>query len=165
MGSCARTDAKPIDRDVMMKYDIAKNEEGPLRRTTNANVNANTSDKASTLETAKGKTSEGVNPESGVGVGEDGKAVVTAERYPPLHERLQNLETHLAVRYGVLYSSTLHSRYSQQYLVTIQCVYSTVASSIFIISSAVPRRAYHKIRKRSPALGSFALQSASPWCE
>ena len=33
ISSCARTDAKPIDRDVQMKYDIARNEEGPLRRT------------------------------------------------------------------------------------------------------------------------------------
>src|ERR1700733_4385140 len=31
--SCARTDARTVDRDVMMKFDIAKNEDGPLRRT------------------------------------------------------------------------------------------------------------------------------------
>lgn len=32
-GSCARTDARQVDRDRQMKYDIAKNEDGPLRRT------------------------------------------------------------------------------------------------------------------------------------
>ncbi|KAK0464737.1 uncharacterized protein EV420DRAFT_1745013 [Desarmillaria tabescens] len=32
--SCARTDAKTLDRDSQMKYDIAKNDDGPLRRTT-----------------------------------------------------------------------------------------------------------------------------------
>ena len=31
--SCARTDAKPVNRDVQMKYDIAKNDDGPLRST------------------------------------------------------------------------------------------------------------------------------------
>jgi len=31
--SCARVDAKPIDRDKQIKYDIAKNEAGPLTRT------------------------------------------------------------------------------------------------------------------------------------
>ncbi|KAK0438334.1 uncharacterized protein EV420DRAFT_1736269 [Desarmillaria tabescens] len=31
--SCARTDAKTLDRDTQMKYDIAKNDDGPLRRT------------------------------------------------------------------------------------------------------------------------------------
>ena len=30
---CARVDAKPIDRDKQIKYDIAKNEAGPLTRT------------------------------------------------------------------------------------------------------------------------------------
>ena len=31
-------DAKPVDRDVQIKYDIAGNEEGPLRRTVVAAV-------------------------------------------------------------------------------------------------------------------------------
>ncbi|KAK0188264.1 hypothetical protein F5146DRAFT_882117, partial [Armillaria mellea] len=31
--SCARTDAKTLNRDTQMKYDIVKNEDGPLRRT------------------------------------------------------------------------------------------------------------------------------------
>jgi hypothetical protein len=34
--SCARTAAKPIDRDEQMKYDIAKNSDGPLLRTMKA---------------------------------------------------------------------------------------------------------------------------------
>ncbi|KAF9474694.1 hypothetical protein BDN70DRAFT_936442 [Pholiota conissans] len=33
LSSCARVDAKPIDRDKQMQYDIAKNGEGPLTRT------------------------------------------------------------------------------------------------------------------------------------
>ena len=31
--SCARIDAKPVDKDIQMKYDIAKNEDGPLLKT------------------------------------------------------------------------------------------------------------------------------------
>jgi hypothetical protein len=36
IGSCARTDAKPIDRDEQMKYDIAKNNDEPISRTMKA---------------------------------------------------------------------------------------------------------------------------------
>jgi hypothetical protein len=63
--SCARTDSKMVDRDVMMKFDVAKNESN---RPTD-------------------KTSEGDH-------------AVTANRHPGLDERLKNLETHLAMRYG-----------------------------------------------------------------
>ncbi|KAI0305492.1 hypothetical protein B0F90DRAFT_1808742 [Multifurca ochricompacta] len=77
--SCARTDAKTVDREVMMKFDIAKNEEGPLRRTLKVEV--------------KGESN---GPTARI-VGDDNS--VTANRYPGLDERLKNLETHLAMRY------------------------------------------------------------------
>ena len=80
-GSCARADAKTVDRDVMMKFDIAKNEEGPLRRTLKVEMKDDNN-----RPTDKGKASE-VNP-------------ATANRHPGLDERLNNLETHLAMRYG-----------------------------------------------------------------
>ncbi|KAF5328788.1 hypothetical protein D9619_011662 [Psilocybe cf. subviscida] len=38
VSSCARVDAKPIDRDKQMKYDIAKNGDGPLTRTVKSNA-------------------------------------------------------------------------------------------------------------------------------
>lgn len=94
-----------------MKYDIAKNEEGPLRRTTNTNANANTSDNASGLDATKCEVGEDMSANMGVGVGADGKESVTAERYPPLDERLKNLETHLAVRYGTYCLRYLVSEY------------------------------------------------------
>lgn len=78
--SCARTDSRPVDRDVMMKFDIAKNEEGPLRRTLKVEMkdeNMRPLDKTT----------------------EDGR-LVTSNRHPGLDERLKNLETHLAMRYG-----------------------------------------------------------------
>ncbi|KAI0048282.1 hypothetical protein FA95DRAFT_1517697 [Auriscalpium vulgare] len=70
--SCARTDAKTIDRDVMMKFDVARNEEGPLRRT----MKVEEKDSAHDVE-----------------------GRVTAQRHPGLDERLKSIETHLAVKY------------------------------------------------------------------
>ncbi|KAF7985046.1 hypothetical protein HWV62_8885 [Athelia sp. TMB] len=84
--SCARTDARKIDRDVQMRYDIAKNEEGPLRRTVG---------KAPANEDVKGKGKAKEVPD----VAGTAERDVTAERYPALDERLANAETHLAVRY------------------------------------------------------------------
>lgn len=88
--SCARTDAKKLDRDVQMRYDITKNEEGPLRRTVGkaAATDATANGKMDTKGKGKGKQ-----------IDENGTDV-TRERYPALDERLVNAETHLAVRYG-----------------------------------------------------------------
>ena len=64
----------------MMKFDIAKNEEGPLRRTLKVEVkheNDRSTDKV--IESDQ---------------------MVTANRHPGLDERLNLLETHLAMRYG-----------------------------------------------------------------
>ncbi|KAF9241835.1 hypothetical protein BU15DRAFT_87083 [Melanogaster broomeanus] len=69
--SCARTDAKHLDRDSQMKYDIAKNEDGPLKRT---------------MKGAAGKDSQGKE-----------KLRTPAA----MDERLKNIEAHLAVRYGM----------------------------------------------------------------
>ncbi|KAK0244449.1 hypothetical protein EDD85DRAFT_199969 [Armillaria nabsnona] len=44
--SCARTDAKTLNRDTQMKYDIAKNEDGPLRRTMKKRVEEEKADEA-----------------------------------------------------------------------------------------------------------------------
>jgi hypothetical protein len=82
--SCARTDAKALDRDVQMKYDIAKNEEGPLRRTIKVPATAQDIPKSKSKQR---RTT--VNEDS-----------LSRERHPGLDERLVNLETHLAVRYG-----------------------------------------------------------------
>ncbi|THH12676.1 hypothetical protein EW146_g7472 [Bondarzewia mesenterica] len=68
--SCARTDAKPVDRDIMMKFDVARNEEGPLRRT---------------VKVAPQPVHADVD--------------VLSDKHPGLDERLRNLEEHLAVRY------------------------------------------------------------------
>ena len=81
-GSCARTDARHVDRDAQMKYDIAKNEDGPLRKTVK-----------------REHDDQGTEPSkeaAPLGAGDE----PTAQRYPALDERLRNVETHVAVRYG-----------------------------------------------------------------
>ena len=68
-----------------MKYDIAKNEDGPLRRTMKAAAPAQPESDA---QEADRKV---------LGFAQE---YPSAERYPGLDERLQNIEKHLAVRYG-----------------------------------------------------------------
>ncbi|OCH93741.1 hypothetical protein OBBRIDRAFT_789944 [Obba rivulosa] len=84
VSSCARTDAKTQNRDLQMKYDIAKNEDGPLRKTLkNAMVPGEASDKGKEKQKDSANTGD----------------LHTAARHPGLDERLRNLEAHLAVRY------------------------------------------------------------------
>jgi len=63
-----------------MKFDIAKNEEGPLRRTLKVE-----------MKSENNRTTDKII---------EGDHLVTASRHPGLDERLENLETHLAMRYG-----------------------------------------------------------------
>lgn len=88
--SCARADAKTQNRDLQMKYDIAKNEDGPLRRTL----------RSGTLPEAMQETSAAIQSHSSVRINETSD--LTSDRHPGLDERLRNAETHLAVRYGEL---------------------------------------------------------------
>jgi hypothetical protein len=69
-----------VDRDVMMRFDIAKNEDGPLRRTLKVEMKNESNRHAD-------KTIQGGDS-------------ATASRHPGLDERLKILETHLAMRYG-----------------------------------------------------------------
>ncbi|KAI0358544.1 hypothetical protein OH77DRAFT_1474252 [Trametes cingulata] len=85
--SCARTDAKTQNRDLQMKYDIAKNEDGPLRRTLKSGASADAQPAAAT---SKADTTGAAAPT---------RDYPSAERYPALDERLQNIEKHLAIRY------------------------------------------------------------------
>lgn len=87
--TCARTDAMPVNRDVQMKYDVARNEGGPLRRTVRSEQNHGDAENKPALEKGKGKAvtvSDGDN--------------TTLQKHPGFGERFANLEEHLAVRYG-----------------------------------------------------------------
>ena len=87
--SCARADMKTIDRDAQMKYDIAKNEDGPLKRTMKGGDAAKVSDEV---------LLKGNKPGSDGG---DVTMSLTPDRHPALDERLCNIEKHVAVRYGM----------------------------------------------------------------
>ena len=67
-----------------MKYDIAKNEDGPLRKTVKAQTSA-------TERTGTDTAKEGTVATPDIPI---------SERYPALEERLQNIEKHVPVRYG-----------------------------------------------------------------
>lgn len=103
--SCARTDAKPQNRDLQMKYDIAKNEDGPLKRTMKGSSTSGShkSEKGATVNGGiwKGKQKAvGFELKGGYRADESDKDVATAERHPGLAARFGDVEAHLAVRYG-----------------------------------------------------------------
>ncbi|GJJ06296.1 hypothetical protein Clacol_000487 [Clathrus columnatus] len=88
--TCARTDAIPINRDAQIKYDIAKNEHGPLTRTYKPGRNSENQQYRRTNEAiiigkAVSKPPETEQP--------------TLQKHPGLAERFSNFEDHLAVRY------------------------------------------------------------------
>ncbi|KAI6002853.1 hypothetical protein EDD15DRAFT_2225028 [Pisolithus albus] len=85
--SCARTDTKQLDREVQMKYDIAKNEDGPLRKTVQGVNRKEAQEKLVALS--------------------DGSE---SKDHPALDERLKNIEAHLAVRYVPASPRSLLSR-------------------------------------------------------
>lgn len=92
--SCARTDARTIDREVQMKYDIAKNDEGPLRRTKKIGKEPPSSPSMA----HPGPSRDPLSSATGVVVPRDEDAL--PKHHPGVDERLSNIETHLAVRYG-----------------------------------------------------------------
>jgi hypothetical protein len=107
--SCARVDAKPLEREIQMKYDIAKNEHGPLRRTLRKRKDTaeQTGDETFSWQAkAKQQRLSGVDSEI-QGVPED---QLTEEHHPGIHERLRNIETHFSIKYGVTIYSYLITR-------------------------------------------------------
>ncbi|KAH9858458.1 hypothetical protein C2E23DRAFT_798672 [Lenzites betulinus] len=111
--SCARTDAKTQNRDLQMKYDIAKNEDGPLRRTLKSGNTATTDQPAPSTRTTD--------------------AVPSAEKYPALDDRLQNVEKHLAVRYVPSPPRSLYDRlkYLEDHIIHLEREYPPWAALHF----------------------------------
>ncbi|KAF8075941.1 hypothetical protein FPV67DRAFT_1604644 [Lyophyllum atratum] len=126
--SCARADAKPIDRDVQMKYDIAKNDEGPLSRTVHA-----VGEKDKTSITDKGKGKERTDGEGSSSKLHSDETAWTAERHPGLDERLRNIETHLAVRYVPFPPRTLLARlkFLEEHIIRLEKEYPPWAALHF----------------------------------
>ncbi|KAI0786647.1 hypothetical protein C8Q75DRAFT_699846, partial [Abortiporus biennis] len=115
--SCARTDAKTQNRDIQMKYDIAKNEDGPLRKTMKQ--------RPKDQEPSPNRVDEGRK--------ETGSHPPTASRYPALDERLKNIETHLAVRYvpSIPYSLLDRLRFLEDHIIHLEKEYPPWAALHF----------------------------------
>jgi len=126
-----------------MKYDIAKNEEGPLRRTVKVGVTAqDTSD-------PKGKQRQ-------TAVGDDG---LTRERHPGLDERLTNIETHLSVRYVPSSPRSLLDRlkFLEDHLIQLEKEYPPWAALHF----NQPHRGWPPPPRPTPIIVPSHLTSAS----
>ncbi|KAF7321906.1 hypothetical protein MKEN_00712800 [Mycena kentingensis (nom. inval.)] len=96
LSSCARTDAKPADRDIQMKFQIAQNIETPLQRT----VKGAAGDSVAAATPAMSPTTLRSRTKS---LAREEKKAETVEAEEKVHsglqQRLQNIETHFAVRY------------------------------------------------------------------
>ncbi|KAG6335698.1 hypothetical protein ID866_3404 [Astraeus odoratus] len=125
--SCARTDMKQLDRDVQMKYDIAKNEDGPLRRT------------------MKGGNKEEI-PGTLVALSDSSES----KDQPAIDERLKNIETHLAVRYVPAPPRTLLSRlqYLEDHIMQLEKEYPPWAALHF----NQPHRAWPPPPRQTPVI-------------
>ncbi|KAJ7268656.1 hypothetical protein B0H12DRAFT_1178642 [Mycena haematopus] len=121
VSSCARTDAKTVDRDVQMKYDIAKNSDGPLRRTTRQKAKApsGAADPPAVTTTASPATRTKSKSKSAAAARDKDMAtspvVVKAEPdakqvHFGLDQRLGNIETHFSVKYVPAQPDSLLSR-------------------------------------------------------
>ena len=99
--TCARVDARAIDRDAQMKYDIAKDDCGPLSRSAKAGLLSEKGKmKSSPLE------AEGTETKSKIKIKQEFDEEVSSASYPGLEERLKNIEDHFAVRFGMFYLSS-----------------------------------------------------------
>lgn len=91
--SSARTSTIKVDRDVQMKYDIAKNPEGPLGRTMHGKL------AKPDPRRAAGQGSGGVLSDM-LKAALAAPAIPTMPRHPGLQERFDNVEDHLRIRWG-----------------------------------------------------------------
>ncbi|EAU91166.2 hypothetical protein CC1G_03334 [Coprinopsis cinerea okayama7 len=138
VSSCARTDARPIDRDAQMKYDIAKNSDGPLSRT-RAKGKANIGDKRAHRGDGADGTSDGRRvrrrTESEVLTKEPSEEEEegTPSRYPALDDRLKNIEAHFAVRYVPSPPRTLLARlkFLEEHIIKLEKEYPPWAALWF----------------------------------
>ncbi|KAK7005810.1 hypothetical protein R3P38DRAFT_3404535 [Favolaschia claudopus] len=112
--SCARTDAKVLDRDAQMKYDIAKNSDGPLRRTTRQKAKGPAAPDAQiaapTTTATRTKTKAAANKDKKASSPDEVKSEAASDANFGLDKRLGSIETHFAVNYVPAPPDTLLAR-------------------------------------------------------
>ncbi|KZT10831.1 uncharacterized protein LAESUDRAFT_693231 [Laetiporus sulphureus 93-53] len=144
ISSCARTDAKTQDREIQMKYDIAKNEDGPLRRTVQ-NASA-------------GKQADSGQPHRNSVADSDNRSFFP-DRFHGLDERLRNIESHLAVRYVPSSPRSMLDRlkYLEDHIVQLERDYPPWAALHF----NQPRRGWPPPPRPTPIVVPSHLASVS----
>lgn len=120
-----------------MKYDIARNEEGPLRKTVYPKMKTENLGRGTDLDASK-RTDINTAP-----------GVPTAERHPALDERLNNVEAHFAVKYGASASNALETELIKR---------TSACSAAVLARPADPsRRSHHTSGERLSPLGRSSL--------
>lgn len=129
-----------------MKYDIAKNDEGPLRRTINTNVQIPSAGvkRAAPPDTRSSVATTSYEP--------------TADRHPGLDERIRNIENHFAVRHG---ETSLQDHVGYMLIVSPS---STLAAALSPRQTASLGGSHHPPRERLSSMGSITLQSTPARC-
>ncbi|KAL5523940.1 hypothetical protein ACEPAG_8113 [Sanghuangporus baumii] len=119
IASCARADAKYQDRDTQIKYDIAKNEDGPLRRTMKRNLD-------------NGESNE-TYPQHTLTMPRDGSLGPDAKSHPGAAARMETIEEHLAVRYVPSRPRSLFDRlkFLEDYIICLERDYPPWAALHF----------------------------------
>ncbi|KAF9050260.1 hypothetical protein BJ165DRAFT_1341465 [Panaeolus papilionaceus] len=156
--SCARVDARSIDREKQMKYDIAKNEEGPLSRSHQKQAQTTA---GFSLDISAGKRPLLSGSSRSAGMDDDDAVMsnITAARHPALDERLNNLETHLAVRYVPSPPKTLLARlkYVEEHINRLERDYPPWAALHF----NQPRRGWPPPPRATPIIVPPHLRSTN----
>ncbi|KAH8828352.1 hypothetical protein DL96DRAFT_1555791 [Flagelloscypha sp. PMI_526] len=129
--SCSRADAKFVDRDSQMKYDIAKNDDGPLKRTMKQTL-----DQPPPHVTTSTSQSDDLATD----------------------ERLSNIEQHLALRYVPSAPATFQARlqYVEDHIVRLEKEYPSWAAVHF----NQPRRGWPTPPRATPIVVSPHMRLA-----
>jgi len=146
--SCARTDAKMQNREIQMKYDIAKNEDGPLRKTMKATASEGVDGQHKFIRSLK----DGEDP-----------SIVASEHHPGLDDRMRNIETHLAVRYVPSAPRSLldRLRFLEDHVIHLEKEYPPWAALHF----NQPNRGWPPPPRTTPIIVPSHLTSSAPSME
>lgn len=131
-----------------MKYDIAKNDDGPLRRTKAKK------DNVKSLETPLNPGGNTLRPATAALVTSDQEAL--PRNHPGIDQRLSDIEAHLAVRYGTSRFFWICSSLTSAISIALT---SSFTSAHIVGEAQICRRPYRQIREGLSTLGGPSLQS------
>ena len=116
-GTCARVDAKPIDRDAQMKYDIAKDDWGPLSKSAKAGLlSEKRTELSPPMRATETKSRTSMDTTTTTPKKETDEEVTSV--HPGLDERLKNIEDHIAVRFGMFFAFSFRVRNHSSFFFT-----------------------------------------------